>query len=199
MNKKKIRNDMRQLLKRMDEETYIYRSRLILQRLLQEPCILKGKTIAVTMSVFPEVETHEIIKALWKMGKIVAVPKCEPKTHTMEFYAISNFDQLETVYLNIEEPKTSETTYISKQEIDVIIVPGVVFNEAGYRVGFGGGYYDRYLSVFNGEKISIAFDEQIVGAVPTEVHDIPVNIILSEKRRIHCAANRKEKQYEIND
>ena len=199
MNKKEIRNDMRQLLKRMDEETYIYRSRLILQRLLQEPSIIKGKTIAVTMSVFPEVETHEIIKALWRMGKIVAVPKCEPKIHAMEFYGISNFDQLETVYLNIEEPKTSETTYISKQEIDVIIVPGVVFNEAGYRVGFGGGYYDRYLSVFNGEKISIAFDEQIVDTVPTEVHDIPVNIVLSDKRRIHCAANRKEKQYEIDD
>ena len=199
MNKKMIRNDMRQLLKRMDEETYFCRSRLILQRLLQEPSIIKGKTIAVTMSVFPEVETNEIINALWRMGKIIAVPKCEPKTHAMDFYAISNFDQLETVYLNIEEPKTSETTYISKQEIDVIIVPGVVFNEAGYRVGFGGGYYDRYLLAFNGEKMSIAFDEQIVDSVPTEAHDIPVNIILTDKRRIHCVANREGKQHEIDD
>lgn len=199
MDKKVIRNNMRQQLKRMDEETYFHRSRLILQRLLQEPSIIKGKTIAVTMSGFPEVETREIIKALWGMKKIVAVPKCEPKTHKMDFYAIINFDQLETVYLNIEEPKIVETTSISKQEIDVIIVPGVVFNEVGYRVGFGGGYYDRYLLAFNGEKMSIAFDEQIVGDVPTETHDIPVNIILTDKRRIHCAANREGKQHEIDD
>ena len=194
-----IRNAMRKQLKRMDEKTYFHRSRLILQRLLQEPSIIKGKTIAVTMSSFPEVETREMIKALWELEKIVAVPKCKPKTHEMDFYAISNFDELETVYLNIEEPKTSETTYTSKQEIDVIIVPGIVFNEAGYRIGFGGGYYDRYLSSFNGEKMSIAFDEQIVASVPTEVHDIPVNIILTDKRRIHCATNREGKQHEIDD
>ena len=199
MDKKVIRNNMRQQLKRMDEETYFHRSRLILQRLLQEPSIIKGKTIAVTMSGFPEVETREIIKALWGMKKIVAVPKCEPKTHKMDFYAIINFDQLETVYLNIEEPKIVESTSIPKQEIDVMIVPGVVFNEVGYRVGFGGGYYDRYLSAFSGEKMSIAFDEQIVDAVPTEAHDIPVNIILTDKRRIHCVTNREGKQHEIDD
>lgn len=199
MDKKKIRNRMRQHLKRMDEETYFHRSRLILQRLLQEPSIIKGKTIAVTISGFPEVETREMIKALWGLKKIVAVPKCEPKTREMDFYAITSFEQLETVYLNIEEPKVIETTYISKGEIDVIIVPGVVFNEIGYRVGFGGGYYDRYLSAFTGEKLSIAFDEQIADVIPTEAHDIPVNIILTDKRHIHCAANREGKQHEVND
>ena len=199
MDKKLIRNDMRQRLKWMDEEIYFQRSRLILQRLLQEPSIIKGKTIAVTISGFPEVETREIIKALWGRKKIVAVPKCEPKTREMNFYAITNFEQLETVYLNIEEPKVIETTYISKEEIDVMIVPGVVFNEIGYRVGFGGGYYDRYLPAFSGEKLSIAFDEQIADGVPTEAHDIPVNIILTDKRRIHCAANREGKQHEVND
>ena len=190
---------MRQQLKRMDEETYFHRSRLILQRLLQEPSIIEGKTIAVTISGFPEVETRELIKALWGLKKIVAVPKCEPKTREMYFYAITSFEQLETVYLNITEPKVIETTYTPKEEIDVMIVPGVVFNERGYRVGFGGGYYDRYLSAFSGEKLSIAFDEQIADAIPTEAHDIPVNIILTDKRRIHCAANREGKQYEVHD
>lgn len=199
MDKKTIRNDMRQHLKQMDEETYFHRSRLILQRLLQEPSIIKGKTIAVTISGFPEVETREMIKALWGLKKIIAVPKCEPKTREMDFYMITNFEQLETVYLNIEEPKVIETTYISKGEIDVMIVPGVVFNEIGYRVGFGGGYYDRYLSAFSGEKLSIAFDEQIADVIPTEAHDIPVNIILTDKRRIHCTANREGKQHEVND
>ena len=199
MDKKVIRNNMRQQLKRMDEETYFHRSRLILQRLLQEPSIIKGKTIAVTISGFPEVETREMIKALWGLKKNVSVPKCEPKTREMDFYAITSFEQLETVYLNIAEPKVIETTYTPKEEIDVMIVPGVVFNEIGYRVGFGGGYYDRYLSAFSGEKLSIAFDEQIADVIPTEAHDIPVNIILTDKRRIHCAANREGKQHEVND
>ena len=190
---------MREHLGKMDNETYFCRSRLIIQRLLREPSIIKGKTIAVTMSGFPEVETREMIRTLWALKKNVAVPKCEPKTREMDFYVITSFEQLETIYLNIEEPKIIETTYISKREIDVIIVPGIVFNETGYRIGFGGGYYDRYLSTFHGEKISVAFDEQIAERIPTETHDIPVNIILTDKRRIDCAANREEKQYEIND
>ncbi|MFF5995385.1 5-formyltetrahydrofolate cyclo-ligase [Lysinibacillus sp. KU-BSD001] len=184
MDKKILRNEMRRRLKQMDEATYLHRSRLIQQRLLREPSIVEGKTIAVTMSRFPEVETREIIQALWQLGKTVAVPKCQSQTHEMEFYRIDNFNQLEIVYFGIEEPILTQTNYISKREIDVIIVPGIVFNKAGYRVGFGGGYYDRYLVDYLGEKISLAFDEQVTEQVPTESHDMPVNIILTDKQRI---------------
>lgn len=193
LDKKELRNRVRRYLKEMDEETYLSRSALICTRLLQEPSIIEGKTIAVTISGFPEVETRRIIEAFWAMGKTVAVPKCEPETCSMTFYSISDFSQLEKAYREIEEPIVSRTEYIAKEQIDVMIVPGVVFNEAGYRIGFGGGYYDRYLPGFRGETVSLAFEEQVVASIPAAAHDIPVDIILTDQRRIHARVNREEK------
>lgn len=183
---------VRRHLMEMDQETYLSRSSRIQDKLLQEPSIIEGKTIAVTMSRFPEVETRHIIEALWKMEKTVCVPKCNPTTREMSFYGISDFSQLEKVYMDIEEPIISCTEHILKEQMDVIIVPGVVFNETGYRIGFGGGYYDRYLYQFGGQKLSLAFDEQVRDYIPTEMHDIPVDIILTDKKRIHALTDREE-------
>ena len=193
VDKKELRNRVRRRLKEMDEGTYLSRSALICARLLKEPSIIEGETIAVTISGFPEVETRHIIEAFWKMGKTVAVPKCEPAMRNMTFYAITDFSQLEKVYMGIEEPIAGRTEYVAKERIDVMIVPGVVFNEAGYRIGFGGGYYDRYLRDFRGETLSLAFEEQVVASIPVASHDIPVDIILTDEKRIHARANREEK------
>lgn len=192
LDKKEIRNIVRRHLMEMEQETYLSRSSRIQDKLLQEPSIIEGKTIAVTMSRFPEVETRRIIETLWEIGKTVCVPKCNPTTSEMVFYAISNFSQLEKVYMDIEEPIIGHTERILKEQMDVIIVPGVVFNETGYRIGFGGGYYDRYLDQFAGQKISLAFDEQVKDYIPIEVHDIPVDIILTDKKRIHARIHREE-------
>lgn len=192
VDKKEMRNMVRQHLMKMDRGTYLSRSDLIQYKLLQEPSIIEGETIAVTMSRFPEVETRLIIEAFWKMEKTVCVPKCDPLTREMIFYAISDFSQLEKVYMDIEEPIIGCTERISKEQIDVMIVPGVVFSKAGYRIGFGGGYYDRYLQKFEGGKISLAFDEQVKDCIPAAPHDIPVDIILTDKKRIHARINREE-------
>ncbi len=192
MDKKELRNMIRRRLMEMDRETYLLRSGHIQNKLMQEPSIKEGKTIAVTMSRFPEVETRRIIEALWEMGKRVCVPKCDPATREMAFYHITDFSQFEKVYMDIEEPIIERTERMLIEQIDVIIVPGVVFNSAGYRIGFGGGYYDRYLQQYAGATISLAFEEQVKEDIPTEVHDIPVDIILTDKKRIHACRNREE-------
>lgn len=66
------------------------------------------------------------------------------------------------------------------------IVPGVVFSDEGYRIGFGGGYYDRYMSDYNGDTLSLAFAEQTGHVVPSEHHDIPVSKIVTEEKVINC-------------
>ena len=78
------------------------------------------------------------------------------------------------------------TELVEKKNIDLIVVPGVVFDRQGYRIGFGGGYYDRYLSDFEGKRIALAFDEQVIEAVPRESHDLPVHILITETERIVC-------------
>lgn len=177
----------------MSNEYYNNASLTIKNKLLKESSIINSNTIGLTISRKKEVDTKSIIQSLWELGKNVAVPKCNPKNHSMDFYLITNFEQLETVYLDLQEPIPEKTVYINKKNIDVLIVPGVVFDNKGYRIGYGGGYYDRYLKDYNGTLFSLAFQLQIVDQLPKETHDIPVHYILTEKGKIDCLANRKGK------
>lgn len=191
MDKKELRKQVRLELQNISDIQYRNWSSNIMERLLLEETIQKSKTIAITISRKTEVDTTPIIEALWKKGKRVVVPKCYPQDHTMEFYVINDFAQLETVYMDLKEPIPTKSTKVSSSEIDVMIVPGVVFDLEGYRIGYGGGYYDRYLEYYLGEKISIAFELQLVDNVTKEPYDIPVNVIITENRRIDCK-NRRE-------
>ncbi len=192
MDKKLLRNQVRHSLQEMDDEHFKLSSRHIKENLLREPSILKGKTIAITIANKREVDTQEIIETLWKFEKKVVVPKCNAVDRTMNFYEIENFNQLENVYMDLQEPKTECTQLVSSDDIDCIIVPGIVFDKKGYRIGYGGGYYDRYLSQYKGMLISLAFDIQVQESVPAESFDIPVDLIITETERIDCAHNRKE-------
>lgn len=185
MDKKQLRQTIRHSLKKLTIDQYYQKSDFIRKRFLNEPYI-EGNTIALTISNYPEVDTIKIIEKLWSLGKRVAVPRCLPKTREMNFYIIDNFEQLETVYMDLKEPIPEKTELIPPDLIDVIVVPGIVYDENGYRVGYGGGYYDRYLQNYNGTLVSLAFNEQIVNLVPKESHDIPVQFIITETNRIDC-------------
>ena len=178
--KKTLRRQMIDTLKQMSAEDYEARSRKILDRLINSKVLQGAQTIACTMSNFPEVETRDLIRYLWKNQKTVVVPKCDVKSKKMRFYTINSFEQLEIVYAGIEEPIPALTQLVDEMEIDAVIVPGVLFNRAGYRVGFGGGYYDRFLANYRGITVSLAFDEQVVAEIPLEAHDLPVQTLVTD-------------------
>lgn len=191
MNKKLLRNQVRHSLQEMDSEQFKLSSLHIKRKLFKEPSVLEGKTIAITISNKQEVDTKEIIESLWILKKKVVVPKCNPVDRSMNFYEIENFNQLENVYMDLLEPNPECTKLVPSENIDCIIVPGIVFDIKGYRIGYGGGYYDRYLSQFKGILISLAFNIQIRKNVPVEDFDIPVDLILTETDRIDCMKNRR--------
>lgn len=191
MKKEELRQQIHAVLKSMPDNQYHIYSATICEKVLQEPLIIEGKTIAITISNKPEVDTTPLIEALWKLGKRVAVPKCNAKTKDMDFYIFQNFSELETVYMHLREPIPALTEHVEATDIDVIIVPGVVFDESGYRIGYGGGFYDRYLTNYDGELIVLAFDEQVISNVPTEIHDLPVNQVITQTREIDCQHNRE--------
>ncbi len=159
---------------------------LITNHILTSNEFIKANSIGITISRFPEVNTSPLIEAAWKTGKQVAVPKCIHATREMDFRAITSFNNLETVYMNLLEPIVKETESIAKENIDLQIVPGVLFSEEGYRVGFGGGYYDRYMTDYAGDSLSLAFECQMKQTVPIENHDIPVSKIFTDNRVIIC-------------
>ncbi|WP_445477755.1 5-formyltetrahydrofolate cyclo-ligase [Lysinibacillus irui] len=191
MDKTTLRNKVKEELSTMSDNTYHSQSLAIVKKVLQEPYIIEANTIGVTISNKPEVDTFLLIEELWQLGKKVAVPKCHPKTREMSFYVIDSFAQLETVYMHLREPIPERCEFVDANEMDVILVPGVVFDRYGYRIGYGGGYYDRYvLNYKKGKLLSMLFDEQIIDRVPTEEHDCPVDIIVTPSKRIDCLGQR---------
>ncbi|MFJ5789299.1 5-formyltetrahydrofolate cyclo-ligase [Lysinibacillus sp. NPDC093197] len=194
MDKTTLRNEVREALANMSATTYRDQSFAVAKKVLQEPYIIEANTIGITISNMPEVDTIHLIEALWQLGKKVAVPKCNAKTREMSFYAIESFAQLETVYMHLREPIPAECEFVDANEMDIILVPGVVFDTNGYRIGYGGGYYDRYVLHYKkGKLMSLLFDEQLYEQVPIEMHDCPVDLIITPTKRIDCVAQRGAK------
>lgn len=181
LEKIQLRKKILQNLSGMTADEYQLKSAKIRGSLMKDPAFIDARTIGLTISAPPEVDTIELIETCWSLGKNVAVPKCTPESRRMDFYVLENFNQLETVYMKLREPKTEETRFAAPGEIDLMIVPGVVYSRDGYRIGFGGGYFDRYLTRYTGATRSLAFKGQICESVPIEAHDIPVEGIHTEE------------------
>lgn len=190
MDKKQIRYEIRKKILSMDKQLYAQLSNVICEKLLKDPFIIKGKTIAVTISSFPEVNTWPLIESLWDLGKHVVVPKCNAKTKEMTFYEISSFSQTENVYMDLLEPIPTLCEPVNKNQIDVCIVPGIVFDHRGYRIGYGGGYYDRFLNGYKGNTISLAFHSQLIDFVPNCQHDLPIQQLITNETIMYFSKER---------
>ena len=142
----------------------------------------KSKTIMFFVSFNSEVHTHEMIKAVFK-DKTVVIPKVEH--HEIEPSVIIDFDNLMAGQFGILEP--IEAMKIAYKNIDLVLVPGIVFDKEGHRIGYGFGYYDKFLrKVPKALKIGLCFDFQLVDKVPREEHDVPVDLIVTEKGVMEC-------------
>ncbi|WP_234396914.1 5-formyltetrahydrofolate cyclo-ligase [Bacillus massiliglaciei] len=179
--KKKIRQEMKKALSDLPRKKHERQSLEVAEHLFSLNIWKQAKVIGITIAIHPEISTRPIIERAWKEGKEVAVPKCFPQHRSMEFKRIHSFAELEQVYSGLLEP-VDGTVKAEKDEIDLLIVPGLAFTVDGYRLGFGGGYYDRFLTGFNASTAALAFDLQLVDQLPLESHDIPVNHILTPNR-----------------
>ncbi|MCX5781362.1 MAG: 5-formyltetrahydrofolate cyclo-ligase [Elusimicrobia bacterium] len=132
-----------------------------------------------------EVETGQMIKKTLKSSKQVCVPKVNSKKPKDMFAVeITSFENdLEPGNYGIFEPNHDCGKIVSKERIDLVIVPALAYDRLGYRLGYGKGYYDRWLKGFPKKKmIGLAFDFQILENVPRTSKDVPVNLIVTEKR-----------------
>lgn len=136
-----------------------------------------------------EVHTHEIIKTSLDNGKRIGVPITVVEPRKLLVSEIKDFDEeLEMGYYDILAPKEEYQRIVSPDLVDLVLVPGVAFDERGYRVGYGGGYYDRFFSGLKRDvvKIGLCYELQILSQVPIDSYDIPVDYILTERRLIKC-------------
>ncbi|EIA20663.1 5-formyltetrahydrofolate cyclo-ligase [Listeria fleischmannii] len=177
MNKKELREKTLSLLNQMDKKEHKRRSIALSNQLFEKKEWQEAAVIGVTMSRFPEVDTAFIIEKAFMDQKIVAIPETIYPERSMQFRQYKEGDLLAKKKLGLKEPK-EDAKLIPKDEIDLLIVPGVVYNDSGYRIGFGGGFYDRYLETYPNKTISLCFNEQLSNHLEHEKHDIPVDKIL---------------------
>jgi 5-formyltetrahydrofolate cyclo-ligase len=182
--KKTFRQAMKNRLQQMTTYTHETYSHEIASRLFAEDSWKNAKTIGITISVEREVNTKPIIEKAWQEGKKIVIPKAIWKSKELNFRLFTSYNQLEKVNFGIFEPKVNETTSILANEIDLLIVPGLCFSKDGYRVGYGGGFYDRFLVDYEGMALSLAFEFQCLNWIPTDKYDMPVNKIITNRRVI---------------
>ena len=190
MNKTEIRKNIIIKRKNMRIAEVLKKSKAIFDRLISTD-FLKYNNFLLYADFKNEVQTGNITEFLLQNGKNVYLPVCNTENNTFSACKIhsTDFASKTNCYGICEPTEQSKTTY----RIDCAIVPGVAFNEYGVRIGFGGGYYDRFFeNEKNLFKIGLCYEYQICCFTEYEKHDVPMDLLITEKRVIVCGSNCKK-------
>jgi 5-formyltetrahydrofolate cyclo-ligase len=164
----------------------IKKDALIKHRLFNLQEFKTAKTILFYASFRTEVDTINIIEESFEIGKTVLVPKVDKERHRLRLYEIKNLRELSTGYMGIPEPSLPDKRLREHNDVDLIIIPGVGFDLSGNRLGYGAGYYDILLADMKKKVpfIALAYEEQLIDAFPSEMHDMKVDIIVTDEQVI---------------
>ncbi len=172
--KSKLRKQVLQEMKAVPQKQKIAMDQALTERFLNHPAYQEAKVIATYLSFPHEFQTQGLIDQALKDDKKVLIPKTYPKGR-MEF-VVYDPQQLKKTSFGLLEPQ-GDLEVVDASQIDLIHVPGLAFTREGYRIGYGGGYYDRYLENFAGQTMSTIYPCQ-VQEFNSEDHDIPVQEVL---------------------
>lgn len=189
-SKKILRKD---ILKRRNEINNAYKEKKsfkIFNRLIKLSEIECSDNICTYVSKGSEVDTLFMIEKLLCLNKSVYVPKSDIKSNLMTFYRINSLSELRLGAFSVPEPISETERYEQYNKRDICIVPALSFDKQGFRLGYGKGYYDRFLKDFTGIKIGLCFDEFIKEKLPKYETDIAVDMIISENQKIICKGGK---------
>lgn len=178
---------------RLDDTERRRKGSRITSRLLAMPVLHNAATVFIYVHYRSEVPTRELISRLLTLKKRVAVPRTVPAAGRLLAVAITDPDtQLRPGYRGIPEPWPAAAATCRPEEIDAVIVPGSVYDRYGGRLGYGGGYYDRFLAqdAPGAVRVAPAFELQLVGRVPVEPHDQLMDFVVTENTIYDCGRNR---------
>ena len=178
--KSELRKQVLQEMKAIPREQKQAMDQALTDQFLKHPFYQEAKVIATYLSFPHEFQTQELIEQALKDGKKVLIPKTYPKGR-MDF-VVYDPQQLVKTAFGLLEPQ-GDLEVVDASQIDLIHVPGLAFTTEGYRIGYGGGYYDRYLEHFSGHTLSTVYPCQIQDFI-SENHDIPVQEVLIDERNL---------------
>ncbi len=186
--KKQLREQIINRRKSLICSEVLKKSYLIQHRLFSTSWYQNAHCILFYVSYNNEVHTHDMIKESLRNGKKVIVPKIDIEKKTLILSKLACWEDLCPGTYSILEPKNNCVRDTPLSSIDLCIIPGVVFDSKGNRIGHGGGFYDRlFQSKCQCHRIGLAYEFQIVKTIPAEPHDIKVEKIITEERTIDCS------------
>lgn len=163
----------------------------IRQRLLGLEAFKGAKSVLLYASFRSEVDTLAIIEEALASGKRVMLPRV--RGEVLEIYEIEGLGEMAPGFMGIPEPPADDARLRGLGDVDVVVVPGAAFDPEGWRLGYGKGYYDRLLSEApRTHRVALAYEEQIVEALPHEEHDMGMHEIVTDKRVIDCHGQGKD-------
>jgi len=188
--KKILRNKILEIRDSLNNNEKELMDNKIFNELINTDLYKRAINIFIYISFSNEINTRNIIEKAFEDKKNVFIPKVYKDDKLMKAVKLNSIDELKKNSMGILEP-IDDSNYIEKENIDLIVVPGVVFDKECNRVGYGGGYYDRYLKDIKSKenKIALAYDLQIVDKIESEVHDIKVDYIITNTRALRNTNN----------
>lgn len=176
-----IRSKHKKLRNNMDPEQKSVLDKALTQNFITNPHYLDSDVIFAFISKDIEVDTRGIIEDAWAKGKRVCVPRCNTEEKLMDYYYINSYDDLLTGAYGLQEPDISKCQKVEDLSKGICIVPGLVYDREGYRLGFGKGYYDRFLINFQGITIGVCYSRCVEPSLPRGYYDRPIDFVITEK------------------
>lgn len=182
-DKNRVRAEFLKLRDSIGGEERCLQSAEIERKLTDTAFYRKAKVVFIYVSFGSEADTHGLIRKILADGKRAAVPLCDTKSHTMCAVEITDMGQLAAGSYGILEPRaemleSGELEEVGTDEIDLAVVPAAVYDKSGARIGYGGGYYDRFLRNFDGVSVGIAFSQCVTECLPSDAWDETVDMVI---------------------
>ena len=175
MDKKELRASIRSRKRAMTEEEIVSRSQALAQLFLNSEAYKSANTIYGYLPYNQEVRTVPMLEQALQDGKRVAVPKCYGDE--MRFIFMEDLSKVEKGYANIPEPIADGP--VADDKTALVLMPGLAFDPQGHRIGYGGGFYDKFLSAEpNHPTLALCYEFQMLPELETEEHDIPVDTVI---------------------
>ena len=181
--KKSLRAKVHQWLGSQSVENRKTRSLKVQKKLFSAPAFKKARCVCFYVSLPSEVDTTGMIDKALELGKRVLVPRTNLENKELSLYEIKDRERdLKKGAYGVMEPRPAKAWLARLEEVDCLVIPGVVFDKKNNRMGRGKGYYDRFLKKFGPGvlKIGLAFSFQVVQRIPIEDHDVPVDKVLTD-------------------
>ena len=191
MTKGEIRSQNKRKRNQLTEDLVDEYSMKIHEKLYQLEEFVKCNMLFTYISIGTEVDTHKIIRKALQMNKHVYVPRVENKE--LNFYRIDGIDSLIRSSFGILEPDASidqkYASSLSGYDKRLLLLPGLAFDKAGNRIGYGAGYYDRYLGRYSHNEwvtVALAYDFQLTDDIQADIYDVPADYIITPDEYIIC-------------